>query len=70
MSVILDLELLKRSVDFAVFFGDLLQVTGNACYSELAHAGILALSKVRWIQSARVVTTPKLYFPMCVSCNT
>lgn len=50
VSVILDLELLECSIDFTVFFGDFLQVTGNACYSKLAHAGILAFSKVRWIQ--------------------
>jgi hypothetical protein len=70
MSVIFDLELLKCSIDFAVFFGDLLQVTGNACYSGLAHGGILAFSKVRRVQQPRVVTLPRLYFLMCVLCNT
>jgi hypothetical protein len=50
VSVILYFKLLEGFVDFTVFFGDFLQIARNAFYSELAHAGVLAFSKVRGVQ--------------------
>jgi hypothetical protein len=50
MAVILYFELLECFVDFAVFFGNFLQIAWNTFHSELAHGGVLAFSKVRGIQ--------------------
>lgn len=59
-------KLLEGFIDFTVFFGNFLQIARNTFYSELAHAGVFAFSKVWGVQQLSDNGSKALFSHVCL----